>query len=67
MTRAVDVGPIRLVTIEAEKRRVCQACGAAKETRPYGPGGIRVCFACMKKHEGEAVKQFTKFLEGNHD
>lgn len=62
MTRTVDVGPLRLVTIETEKRRVCQLCGSAEETRPYGPGGIRVCFPCGMADKAETERQFNAVI-----
>lgn len=62
MTRRVDVGPLRIVTIEVEKRRVCQQCGAAKETRPYGQNGERVCFDCAMKDRATTEQQFGKFI-----
>ena len=65
MTKSVDVAGIRLVTIEKEARRICQLCGSAEETRPYGPGGIRVCFSCAMKDEAEAKRQFGKVIGVN--
>lgn len=65
MTKTVDVGPLRLVTIEAEKRRVCQQCGAAKETRPYGLGGARICFDCAMKDKEGTEKRMGQVLFGS--
>ena len=50
--------------IKAEPPRTCQMCGAVKECRPYGPGGMVVCFPCAMKDREEAEKQFAKRLEG---
>ena len=42
-----------VVVFEAEPDRECQQCGKQAETRPYGPGGIRVCYECgMLDREG---------------
>lgn len=64
MTHATNIGPIRFITLERENRRICRICGAAEETRPYGPNGMRVCFDCAMKDKDEAERQFEKFLEG---
>lgn len=37
------------IVIEAEPDTECELCGAEEETRPYGPGGKRVCFKCGEK------------------
>ena len=34
------------VVIEPEPDMVCELCSKVAETRPYGPGGKRVCFEC---------------------
>jgi hypothetical protein len=50
--------------IEAERDSTCQLCGAADETRPYGPNGEEVCFDCGMKDERAAIKGFLKFVCG---
>lgn len=35
--------------IEALPPEECQMCGAMAELRPYGPGGLYVCFDCGMK------------------
>lgn len=37
--------------IAEESDRRCELCGKIAETRPYGPKGERVCFACGMKDE----------------
>ena len=41
---SVRIGDIGV--IEPEPDRVCTLCGNYTETRPYGPGGSRICFEC---------------------
>lgn len=45
----------------------CYLCSNPnKETRPYGPGGQSICFACMKADsnlEDEAKKNFGALIE----
>ena len=48
----------RNVIIEAEPPALCMDCGKEAETRPYGPGGIEVCFDCGMKDEAEAERRF---------
>lgn len=64
MTEHIDVAGMRFVTIEAEPSRVCQQCGKVAETRPYGKGGMRVCFKCAMADEEEAIKQFSARIAG---
>lgn len=63
MTRRIG----RLVIIEPEPPRPCELCGVLEETRPYGPGGKRICFACMKKDEPAAVARMTRILYGEQN
>lgn len=64
MTKHIDVAGMRFVTIEAESSRVCQQCGKVAETRPYGKGGMQVCFGCGMADEKEAMKQFAARIAG---
>ena len=42
-----------VVIIEVEPDGKCEVCGVIAETRPYGPGGIRICYPCgMRDQEG---------------
>lgn len=41
------MGDVAIICEEPD--RECQMCGAQAETRPYGPGGIRICHPCGKK------------------
>lgn len=40
----------------------CEMCGRVDELRPYGPGGMRVCFECAMLDEEEAGRQFDRVL-----
>ena len=42
----------------------CELCGAFEELRPYGPGGKRICFDCMKKDEEACKERLRKLFEG---
>lgn len=42
----------------------CELCGAEEETRPYGPNGERVCFACGMKNEEAARAAFKRLMGG---
>ena len=55
------------VIIEATAPAICSDCGNEDELRPYGKGGIWVCFDCAMKDPDEAKKQFCKVLEGDRD
>jgi hypothetical protein len=50
--------------IEGEDDGICQMCGKKDELRPYGPGGMNVCFDCAMKDEEEARRQFIARLGG---
>jgi hypothetical protein len=45
----------------------CEMCGKADELRPYGPGGMRVCFECAMLDEEEAGRQFEKVLNAKEE
>ena len=38
----------------------CQLCDEVKELRPYGPGGIWVCFPCGMKDEKTTKAAFDR-------
>ena len=42
----------------------CELCGAVEETRPYGPDGKQICFACGMKDELATTRQMEKVLYG---
>lgn len=46
--------------IQAQPPGRCELCGAVDETRPYGPNGEEICFACGEK-DPETTK--AKFME----
>ena len=43
----------------------CQDCGKVSELRPYGKGGMFVCFKCAMKDEDEAKQRFGAILDGS--
>ena len=51
-----------MVFIKKEPDSICELCGKIAETRPYGPKGERICFACGMKNEKTTNKMFEKFL-----
>lgn len=64
MTRFLKNG---LTVIEAEDDHECRDCGEWAETRPYGPGGIELCFKCFAKdpkREAIAKARFGALLDG---
>ena len=65
MTQRVDVAGMRFVTIQAEARRICQQCGKAAETRPYGKDGMRICYECGRKDVKETERQMGIHLFGD--
>lgn len=47
-----------IIYIAEEPPGKCELCGNIEETRPYGPGGIQVCFSCAMVDEEEAKRRF---------
>lgn len=65
MTKHIHIGGGAVLTqIEAEDPRICQQCGEFAETRPYGKGGMRICFQCGMLDEEETGRQFLARMEG---
>lgn len=55
-----------VVIIQEEGPGVCMICGETEETRPYGPGGIEVCYNCGMKDEAEAERRFhERMMKGD--
>ena len=50
--------------ISKERKMKCESCGKKAETRPYGPGGKRVCFDCGMKDEAQAKRMFRQKVLG---
>ncbi len=50
--------------IENEPDGRCDLCGKVAETRPYGPKGEEVCFACGMKDEAAAERGVELFIYG---
>ena len=59
MTRRVG----RVLIIEREPDGVCELCGNAAETRPYGPKGENVCFRCAKKDPAAMRRAIAQRLD----
>jgi len=53
--------------IAEEFPQACDLCGMIEETRPYGPGGIEVCFSCGMKDPETALKNMTEYLFGPNE
>lgn len=55
-----------MVTIEREKPQRCQFCGKRTETRPYGPGGKRICVPCAQEpgHVEIVKENMKRFFKG---
>lgn len=51
--------------IAAENPRVCELCGQVAETRPYGPWGERICFACGQKDPETTERRMREYLWGD--
>jgi hypothetical protein len=43
----------------------CELCGAIEETRPYGPGGKQICFACGETMPETVEREMGKRLFGD--
>ena len=55
----------RFVFTEALPPEKCQRCGEMAELRPYGVGGLWVCFGCGMADEATAKTMFdAQFKEG---
>lgn len=54
------------IIFEAEPEQTCDLCGSFEETRPYGPNGENVCFACGMKNKQAAMSQFYKRFGMSH-
>ena len=51
-----------VITLEEQRPAICEACGRTAEVRPYGPGGIQVCFDCGMLDEETAKMRFRRRL-----
>jgi hypothetical protein len=50
--------------IAVQEPQKCDLCGCIEETRPYGPNGENVCFACGMKDEKACIKGFRRLVLG---
>lgn len=60
MTKVVG----NLVILDPEPEMRCQLCDAIEETRPYGPGGKRICFGCAMKDKSGTERRMGIALFG---
>lgn len=54
---------IPIIRVEAD--RECELCHNVAETRPYGPHGERICFACGQKDPDTTNRMMNKILFGD--
>lgn len=50
--------------IVATGKQKCELCSKQAETRPYGPRGENICFACGMKDEKVTGRQFMRSVFG---
>lgn len=50
--------------IQATDPRKCELCGKTAETRPYGPNGEEICFACGMQDEETTSRRFSQHVLG---
>jgi hypothetical protein len=53
------------VWIAPEPDGRCELCGAVDETRPYGPGGKQICFACGQLDPEGTERRMGQVLFGD--
>ena len=54
------------IIIAEEPDAKCELCGAIEETRPYGPNGERICYACGQKDKACTERQMARVLFGEN-
>ena len=54
-----------IIFIAPEDNTVCELCGVTEETRPYGPNGERICWACGEKDPQSRDKMMGVVLFGD--
>lgn len=60
---AGPTGSAHVTIIQSTGTKGCKLCGKVAELRPYGPGGLAVCFECAMKDEPNAQSQFKALLD----
>lgn len=50
-----------------EPDRECELCGKVEETRPYGPGGKRVCHPCGLLDKEGTERRMNAYLFGSKE
>lgn len=55
-----------IVVLEVGEPDTCELCGVlAKEVRPYGPNGEKVCYSCAIQNREAIDKAINKLLNGD--
>lgn len=62
-TLAEAAGSAHLTVIASTGTKRCGMCGKVAELRPYGPGGMAVCFDCAMGDEPNAKRIFKAMLD----
>lgn len=57
------------VYVEAEDERTCAYCRTVAETRPYGVGGVRICFGCgmLPENVEETMRRYHALFMGDDE
>lgn len=59
MTHKDERGTVWIIEEPAGR---CELCGAVEETRPYGPNGEQICFACGDKDRETTERKMAEFF-----
>ncbi|MNK09867.1 hypothetical protein D3C87_278510 [compost metagenome] len=51
-----------VLIIQDTPDETCEQCGKESELRPYGPGGMKICFDCAMKDEKGTNERFSNIL-----
>lgn len=60
MTHKAEDGTVWII---AEPDGRCELCGSIEETRPYGPNGEQICYACGQKDPETTKRKFCEMLD----
>lgn len=53
-----------VTVIAVEPDQTCELCGKVEETRPYGPGGKRICWDCGQQDKARTENNMNYHLYG---
>ena len=59
---SIRIGDISIICVEPDQP--CEYCGQITETRPYGPNGEQICYACAMLNPFETEVQMYIRLVG---